>query len=275
MGKVNVVEFNHDASVLASGVFPAPSPTPAEGPQTHSPLPRLVRLHRPTVGPPVRRSALALAARFDTALRTGPGTSSQNRAPIQVLGEARDAVQTLHVGAGTILAGSVDGHVRTYDLRQGELRADFIGRTSALRFAFPMLTLSGADPVTAVLPTQDAQTYLVTTLDARVRLMDGASGKLLNEFKGHANEAYRCRAVFGHGEASVVCGDEGGAVWAWDLLDVRGPSSSLLGPARTVPDVDGPRVFVCRRPCCSRTRRRGCTTRSSLGRSTIRRTLGR
>ena len=54
---------------------------------------------------------------------------SQNRQAIQVLDEARDAVQTLHVGPTYVLTGSVDGYVRTYDLRMGELRSDFIGRT--------------------------------------------------------------------------------------------------------------------------------------------------
>ena len=43
--------------------------------------------------------------------------------------EARDAVQTLSVGQGYIMtaAGSVDEHVRTYDLRMGQLRTDYIG----------------------------------------------------------------------------------------------------------------------------------------------------
>ena len=54
---------------------------------------------------------------------------SQNRQPIQTLEEARDAVQALHVGRSYICTGSVDGHVRTYDLRMGELRSDFIGST--------------------------------------------------------------------------------------------------------------------------------------------------
>jgi hypothetical protein len=54
--------------------------------------------------------------------------SAQSRQAIQTLEEARDAVQTLHVGSTTITTGSVDGHVRTYDLRKGELRSDFIGR---------------------------------------------------------------------------------------------------------------------------------------------------
>ena len=76
-------------------------------------------------------------------------------------------------------------------------------------------------PVTAVVPSQDNQTYLATTLDAHARLMDMSTGKMLNDFKGHASASYRICACFGHGEASVVCGDEDGKVWAWDLGDVR------------------------------------------------------
>lgn len=53
--------------------------------------------------------------------------SAQSRQAIQVLDEARDAVQTLHIGSTTITTGSVDGHVRTYDLRKGELRSDYLG----------------------------------------------------------------------------------------------------------------------------------------------------
>jgi mitogen-activated protein kinase organizer 1 len=52
--------------------------------------------------------------------------------------------------------------------------------------------------------------------------MDMTTGKMLNDFTGHVNSSYRCRACFGQAEASVVCGDEKGMVWAWDLLDVSG-----------------------------------------------------
>lgn len=76
------------------------------------------------------------------------------------------------------------------------------------------------DPVTSVVPTQDESTYLVMTLDGHIRLMDAITGKMLNDFSGHAHASYRCRACFGHGEASVVAGDENGTIWAWDLLDV-------------------------------------------------------
>lgn len=127
---------------------------------------------------------------------------SQSRVPIQILEEARDAVQTLHVDSTTIITGSVDGYVRTYDLRKGELRADFVGQ-----------------PVTSVVPSVDATTLLVATLDSHVRLFDMATGKLLNKFTGHSHESYRARACFGYEDATVVCGDEDGRVWGWDLVD--------------------------------------------------------
>jgi mitogen-activated protein kinase organizer 1 len=65
--------------------------------------------------------------------------------------------------------------------------------------------------------------------------MDTTTGKMLNSFSGHDNGVYRCRACFGHVEATVVCGVESGAVWAWDLLDVGfNPLSLLIFPALTV-----------------------------------------
>lgn len=55
---------------------------------------------------------------------------AQSRQAIQTLEEARDTIQTLHVGPTVIVTGSVDGHIRSYDLRMGELRSDFIGSMS-------------------------------------------------------------------------------------------------------------------------------------------------
>ncbi|THV02383.1 WD40 repeat-like protein [Dendrothele bispora CBS 962.96] len=146
-------------------------------------------------------ASVVASGSFDATVRLWD-LRAQTRHPIQVLDEARDAVQTIHVGSTTIITGSVDGHVRTYDLRKGELRSDYIGH-----------------PVTAVVPTQDSQTTLVTTVDSHIRLIDMTSGKSLNDFSGHKNASYRCRGCFGYGEASVVCGDEDGKVWAWDLVD--------------------------------------------------------
>lgn len=168
------------------------------------------------MGPSVRLGLLAYLQKLIYQL------SAQTRQAIQTLEEAHDAIQTLHVGSTFIVTGSVDGHVRTYDLRMGELRSDFIGSVFySFTFHIHLLIVFNAqDPITSILPTQDAQTLLVASLDNNIRLMDAATGKMLNDFTGHVNQSYRCRACFGHGEASVICGDENGRVWAWDLLDV-------------------------------------------------------
>ncbi len=82
---------------------------------------------------------------------------------------------------------------------------------------------SHVDPITSIHPTKDGSTYLVSTLDSHIRLMDCANGSVLNSFAGHKNDSYRTNACFGYGEASVVCGDEDGRVWSWDLVTVRFP----------------------------------------------------
>ncbi|THH08143.1 hypothetical protein EW145_g2900 [Phellinidium pouzarii] len=138
---------------------------------------------------------------FDCSVRLWD-IRSQSRQPMQILDDSRDAIQTLCVGSAYIMSGSVDGHVRTYDLRMGMLTVDYLGQ-----------------PITSLAPAHDAQTVLAATLDARVHLLDLHTGSALNTFTGHSHAEYRCRACFGHAEASVICGDENGQVWAWDLLD--------------------------------------------------------
>ena len=53
---------------------------------------------------------------------------SQQRMPIQILTEAKDSITSLSINGVHIVSGSVDGQVRWYDLRQGELRSDTFDR---------------------------------------------------------------------------------------------------------------------------------------------------
>ena len=59
---------------------------------------------------------------------------------------------------------SVDGKVRNYDVRMGQLRVDCIGQ-----------------PVTSVSFSKDGQCVLASTLDDTIRLLDKDTGELLNE----------------------------------------------------------------------------------------------
>jgi mitogen-activated protein kinase organizer 1 len=106
------------------------------------------------------------------------------------------------------------------------MTSDYLGRSSHIRSLGRLLT-PYIDPVTAVQPTQDAQTLLITTLSSTIRLLDRKTGQALNTFKGHVHESYRCRATLdGKKEENVIIGDEEGRVWAWDLVNVSCPHRS-------------------------------------------------
>ncbi|TKA83570.1 hypothetical protein B0A55_00371, partial [Friedmanniomyces simplex] len=69
---------------------------------------------------------------------------------VMVWGEAGDSVSCLAVDGGRVWAGSVDGRVRGYDLRAGEVEVDCLGAS-----------------VTSVGVTGRGDGYLVSTLDSR------------------------------------------------------------------------------------------------------------
>lgn len=60
------------------------------------------------------------------------------RSPIQTLTEAKDSITAVVLTDHTLLTGSVDGFVREYDLRAGQLREDYIGRQSSPTFSFTL-----------------------------------------------------------------------------------------------------------------------------------------
>ncbi|KAL2266427.1 hypothetical protein VTJ83DRAFT_5779 [Remersonia thermophila] len=172
---------------------------------------------------------LVVSGGLDGTVRVWDARSSHPK-PVQVLAEARDAVAALAVGLpgsaadAEILAGSVDGRLRAYDVRAGRCVAD----------AFPA-------SVTSVCLARDGRTVLVGTLDSKARLMDRKDGTCLRAYEAgpRRNEELRVQCVLGGGERFVVAGDEmtgdeeqepgaaGGAggggdnqgrLWAWDLL---------------------------------------------------------
>ena len=162
--------------------------------------------------------SLLVSGGLDCTVRLWDVRARGDRA-VQVLSEARDAVTCVVVGEGEVVAGSVDGRVRGYDVRMGRCVVD----------CFP-------GSVTSLCLARDGGTVLVGTLDSKVRLMDRRDGGCLRAYgdSGWRNEELRVQSVFGGGERFVVVGDEmtgsgpglgggegggeEGRVWAWDLL---------------------------------------------------------
>lgn len=124
-------------------------------------------------------------------------------APMQSLDDARDSVSDVAVHGHEIVAASVDGRVRSYDVRMGRCVVDVV---------------SGAG-VTGVCVARDGAAMLSAALDGALRLMDRHSGACLQSYRGHRNREMRLGCAFAQADEFVVCGSEaGGELWVWDLL---------------------------------------------------------
>lgn len=136
----------------------------------------------------------------DATLRLWDCKSSSSR-PIQILDEAKDSVSSVVILGALIVVGTVEGIVRTYDMRMGRLCTDVLGPA-----------------VTCISLTKDANCALISALDSTLRLMDGADGAVLHRYEGHRNAEFRVRSCFGRDEAMVLSGSEDGGVYVWDVV---------------------------------------------------------
>ncbi len=142
----------------------------------------------------------------DTSVRIWDVKSRDTR-PIMAFEEAKDGVSALVVSGAEVISGSVDGRVRSYDLRTGRVTVD---------------VMPGS--VTSLDLSRDGRTLLVGCLEGRIRMMDRGDGTCLRAFpeegeQGYKNESLRLKSCFGRNEGLVLSGSESdGDVRAWDVL---------------------------------------------------------
>jgi mitogen-activated protein kinase organizer 1 len=155
--------------------------------------------------------SLVVSGGFDTTVRVWDLRSTSFK-PIQVLSEAKDAVTSLVVVGPEVIAGSVDGRVRSYDVRMGRCTTDVMGAS-----------------VVSLDITRDGKAMLVGSLDSKLRLIDREHGTCLRAYSDPLwkNEELRMQSLLGGKEKYVVAGDEmasetdptgAGRIWAWDVL---------------------------------------------------------
>lgn len=174
--------------------------------------------------------SLVISGSLDTTVRLWD-TKSNSFKPVQTLAEARDSVTAVAVRGHEVVAGSVDGRVRCYDVRMGRCVTDVLGPS-----------------VTSLCLTRDGKAMLVSTLDSKIRLMDREFGSCLKTYgdAGLKNEELRVQSILGGKEQYVLAGDEmagtpgqnsEGRLWAWDVLtgEVKAKITVPWGPAGTEP----------------------------------------
>ena len=160
-------------------------------------------------------SEVYLSASYDASVRLWDGRSRSHE-PIQILKEAKDSVTCVHSVQSEYMTmvrtASVDGIVRTYDMRMGMIQCDDVH-----------------SPITGMCATSDQRGLAVNCLDGALRLLDLEKGVLLRHYAdGHKAGQYGLNCTVSVGDDYIVMGSEDGSVVFYDITTGNGRVCQVL-----------------------------------------------
>ncbi|XP_058090969.1 uncharacterized protein LOC131237288 isoform X2 [Magnolia sinica] len=145
--------------------------------------------------------SVVVSAGYDRSVRAWD-CRSHSTEPIQIIDTFSDSVMSVCLTKSEILAGSVDGTARTFDIRIGRELVDDLGQ-----------------PVNCISISNDGNCMLASCLDSTLYLLDRSTGELLQEYKGHTCKSYKMDCCLTNTDAYVAGGSEDGLIFFWDLVD--------------------------------------------------------
>ncbi|KAM7454114.1 hypothetical protein BLSTO_05131 [Blastocystis sp. subtype 1] len=140
---------------------------------------------------------------YDTTVKLWD-TRSRNSQCIQTMNDATDSVTSVCMDDTCIISGSVDGCIRTYDIRAGQLTTEKL----------PI-------PVCSVALSRDNQCIVASTTSSTLVLFERKSGTLLNEYKGHVCEEFQIESVFNNTDEYLITGSENGNIVIYNLISTK------------------------------------------------------
>ncbi|KAJ2226992.1 hypothetical protein IWW45_007213 [Coemansia sp. RSA 485] len=124
--------------------------------------------------------------------------------PLQIMDDAKDGISCVAMTDTEVIAGSIDGSVRTYDIRAGKQVTDTMGQpvVSLRIFSSDFLQKS---------------VMAVACMDSTVQLIDRSNVSVMGTFAGHLCENYRIQCDTNG--RMVASGSEDGYVYVWNCLE--------------------------------------------------------
>lgn len=149
--------------------------------------------------------AVLFTGSADKTIKIWDCRSNNAKNAMQTIDDARDAITSICLGKqnqGELLASSMDGCVRRYDIRAGRVHVD-----------------DCKAPVSKVSLSNDENCILASCLNSSIRLIEKDSGELLQTYTGHKNEDFKLWSALDPSDAYVVSGSEDGKIYYWELVE--------------------------------------------------------
>lgn len=127
---------------------------------------------------------------------------SQSNDPIQILKEAKDSITKVIVLNDKIISASVDGKIRTYDIRMGNIVIDSFDST-----------INGLDI------SPDEKFMIVSGLDNSIKLFENESVQVVKQFRGlHKSQNFTMTVKYNFDLDGIYTTSETGDIVLYDLL---------------------------------------------------------
>lgn len=135
--------------------------------------------------------------------------------PIQTMNDAKDGITRIIVNEFEIVVSSLDGCIRRYDLRKGEITCDNVGES-----------------IVYISQTKDTKCTLVACTDNALRLLDNDNAETLAIYRGHQADDYQVECGILGNDSQIVCGSSDGTAFIWDLVEEKVISRLAIGTFR-------------------------------------------
>jgi len=146
---------------------------------------------------------------YDGTVRLWDGRSF-NSAPIQILSDASDSVSCVKFlqsdnGMNEIVSVSIDGCVRSYDIRKGCMNVDDFGKDASL---------------TSISYTSDLLCNTISSLNGAIYVTERSTGEILNScFGGHRAGRYSLECSITADDQNIISGSENGDAVIYNFTD--------------------------------------------------------
>ncbi|KAJ2234440.1 hypothetical protein IWW45_003412 [Coemansia sp. RSA 485] len=150
-----------------------------------------------------KEASVVVSGSFDKTVAVWDIRSMQHM-PLQIMDDAKDGISCVAMTDTEVIAGSIDGSVRTYDIRAGKQVTDTMGQpvVSLRTFSSDILQKS---------------VMAVACMDSTVQLIDRSNVSVMGTFAGHLCKNYRIQCDT-NGKM-VASGSEDGYVYVWNCLE--------------------------------------------------------